>query len=104
MSWDCPLDLKDGDEVEVLCLDDKRTYRCKVRGTVRGNPHARELEDPSHGFVLQPKSRYFVWRRLAEPLAPAVTPTKYGATCTRCNEYNEYAAAVAGFVCYGCRR
>lgn len=31
-------------------------------------------------------------------------PIKYGATCKRCNEFNEYVEASDSFVCYGCRR
>ncbi len=38
-----------------------------------------------------------------EPQAPAKSQPKFGATCAKCNEYNQYAEAKAGFTCFGCR-
>lgn len=32
-----------------------------------------------------------------------VVLTEYGATCTKCNTFNEYAEASPTFICYGCR-
>jgi hypothetical protein len=118
-SWDCPMNLHSGDEIEVSYMFGA-PMRMEVKQViVWSGGHLVECVDPNAGpgygptgtnycFPLK-KGVDYRWRRVTERTTltamkayPAAN-TKFGVGCGRCGQWCPDAEAVSGFKCYSCR-
>lgn len=100
--WDCPEDLIVGDIIEV---DYSGIPLGEGTVTQISGSYVKLNLDGLDFYITYHQRGAYKWRRFGVPTIQTfkAAPPVYGAVCSKCGDYNEFAEVKEGFRCGPCR-